>query len=204
MGELRATMVDAAFALAGGPLPREHRQALARALTDRLPWLAGTPQAAVHRINVSAGAGPQVLLSGRSRLTLRVPRDSVAALAPLTGARLDLGGSVLELTGPPLLRELLPHGALYAHAVAAADDDEIAFLAAVDRELGQLGVAGRRMCGRLQRLEGEAGTLPAFSLMIDGLSVEHALRALEHGVGPHRLWGCGIFVPHKSAAAVGH
>jgi hypothetical protein len=47
-------------------------------------------------------------------------------------------------------------------------------------------------------------SLHAFSLMLDGLSHDDALRLLEHGIGPHRLWGCGLFVPHKSAAAVGH
>jgi len=26
---------------------------------------------------------------------------------------------------------------------------------------------------------------------------------LEHGLGAHRRLGCGMFVPHKSAAAVG-
>lgn len=203
MDEPRATMVDVAFALSGDALPREHRQALAAALSDRLPWLAALPQAGVHRINVSAGAGPLALLSGRSRLTLRVPLEQAAALAPLAGVRLDLGASRVDLTGPPLRRELLPYGTLYAHQVAAANDDEIHFLASVDAELQQLGVSGRRMCGRLQRLQGEALSLHAFSLMLDGLSPDDALRLLEHGIGPHRLWGCGLFVPHKSAAAVG-
>jgi hypothetical protein len=49
----------------------------------------------------------------------------------------------------------------------------------------------------------EAGALQGFSLMLDGLSAAHALRLLETGMGPHRLLGCGVFVPHKSAAAVG-
>ena len=195
MDEPRATMVDVAFALRGETLPREHRQALAAALTDQLPWLATLPQAGVHRINVSAGAGPLALLSGRSRLTLRVPREQAAALGALSGARLDLGASWVDLASPPLPRELLPYSTLYAHQVVAASDDEIRFLADVDAELQQLGVAGRRMCGRLQRLQGEASSLHAFSLMLDGLSSDDAVRLLEHGIGPHRLWGCGLFVP---------
>ena len=64
-------------------------------------------------------------------------------------------------------------------------------------------MAGRRACGRLQHLDDGAEVLPGYSLMLDGLSTEHALRMLESGLGPHRLWGCGLFVPHKSAAAVG-
>ena len=51
-------------------------------------------------------------------------------------------------------------------------------------------------------LPSEVPALPAFSLMLDRLSPADALQMLEHGVGPHRLWGCGLFIPHKSAAAV--
>ncbi len=203
MDEARSTMIDVAFALAGDVLPREHRRALADALAPRLPWLADTPGAGVHRINVSAGAGRQALLSRRSRLTLRVPRERGAALAVLSGAEFEIGGQRLRLDGPPLPRELLPHSTLYAHVVAAGSDDELDFLAAVDTELARIGVAGRRVCGRLQHLDDGAAVLPGYSLMLDGLSTEHALRLLESGLGPHRLWGCGLFVPHKSAAAVG-
>jgi hypothetical protein len=39
--------------------------------------------------------------------------------------------------------------------------------------------------------------------MLDGLSRSAALRVLEAGLGRHRRLGCGLFVPHRSAAAVG-
>ena len=68
-------------------------------------------------------------------------------------------------------------------------------------ELSALGVSGRPICGRLQVVE--AGELQGYGLMLDGLSPAAALRVLEAGVGRHRRWGCGIFVPHKSAVAVG-
>jgi hypothetical protein len=38
--------------------------------------------------------------------------------------------------------------------------------------------------------------------MLHALSPEQSLRLQQHGLGPQRLLGCGIFVPHKSAAAV--
>jgi hypothetical protein len=41
-----------------------------------------------------------------------------------------------------------------------------------------------------------------YSLMLDGLSPADSLRVLEAGLGRHRRLGCGLFVPHKSAAAV--
>jgi CRISPR-associated protein Cas6 len=196
-------MVDVAFALEADDLPSlplRHRQALAEALERALPWLAGAAGAGVHRLNVSAGGGPRALLSRRTRLTLRVPRSRADEVAALAGTELAVGAQRLRLGGPHV-RELLPWGTLYAHFVAADDGDEGAFLEAVGRELEALGVPCRAICGRRQELE--AGALQGFSLMLDGLSPADALRVLERGLGPHRELGCGVFVPHKSAAAVG-
>ena len=45
--------------------------------------------------------------------------------------------------------------------------------------------------------------MTTFSMMLHGLGPEQSLRLQQRGLGPHRLLGCGLFVPHKSAAAVG-
>jgi hypothetical protein len=49
---------------------------------------------------------------------------------------------------------------------------------------------------------GAARACSGFSLMIDGLSPEHSLRLQMHGLGPLRSLGCGVFVAHRSAAAL--
>jgi CRISPR-associated protein Cas6 len=201
MSAIAASMVDVVYPLAGDGLPRDHRQALADALERLLPWLDAHPEAGVHCINVVAGSGSPALLSQRSRLALRVRREHVGALAALDGARLDVAGHALRL-GHPVLRELLPHGTLYAHLVATSDDDELAFQAAIERELGALGVRGRQICGRRQVVSCGAAQLTGFSLMLDGLSPDDSMQLLEAGLGRHRHLGCGVFVPHKSAAAV--
>lgn len=203
-----ARMVDVAFALEpAGPalLPREYRALLARALEDLLPWLAqaagGAPAAGVHRLNVSAGAGPQALLSRRTRLVLRVPRERSADALALAGTTLALGATRLHV-GEGQVRELLPWGTLYAHCVSApAGQAEIDFLHDVQQALRALDAPGRAICGRALSLE--AGAVQGFSLMVDGLSPGQALRLMDRGVGAHRRLGCGLFVPHKSAAAVG-
>lgn len=196
-----ASMVDVAFALRGDPLPREHRAALADAVERDLPWMRGLPGAGVHRLNLPVSTGPSALLSLRTRLTLRVPRERADEAAALEGRRLQVGGSTL-LLGAAHQRELLAWGTLYAHLVTTGDDgDELAFLRAVDDELAALGVAGRVICGRAQALE--AGSVHGYSLMIDSLSAADSLRVLQSGVGANRRLGCGLFVPHKSAAAVG-
>lgn len=198
--ESAALMIDIAFAVAGVALPRDHRRELATAIERVWPAWGGLEGAGVHRLNVSAGGGPLALLSNRTRLTLRVPRERAAEAAALEGAELQIGLCALHI-GAPQPRELRPYGTLYAHLVAADDADEGVFLKAVADELSALGVSGRPICGRLQVVE--AGELQGYGLMLDGLSPAAALRVLEAGVGRHRRWGCGIFVPHKSAVAVG-
>ena len=196
-----ARMIDLAFAVAGDALPRDHRRALAAAIEGALPCWPALEQAGVHRLNVSAGGGPQALLSNRTRLTLRVPRERASEALALEGAELQVGAASLQV-GAPQARELRPYSTLYAHLVAAEEGaEEAEFLDGVAAELSSLGVAGRPICGRLQVVE--AGTLRGYSLMLDGLTPAGALRILEAGVGRHRRWGCGIFVPHKSAVAVG-
>lgn len=197
--------VDMVFPLHGSALPRDHRLLLGRALAEALPALADDPQAAVHPVRLVPGSGERALLSARARLVLRVARDRVEAVTALAGRSLQIEGEELRL-GPPQLRELLPHTTLYAHFVAAGPvdhHDEAAFLAAVGAELQRLGVRGHRVCGRAQQVQGPDRALHGFSLMLHGLRPQASLRVLEQGLGPHRWMGCGVFVPHKSAAAVG-
>ncbi len=199
MDDTRADTVDLAFAVQGSSLPRDHRRALAEVLTQALPWLSDEPGAGVHRLNVAAGGGEMALLSQRTRLTLRLPRARVGDAGALAGLGLQFGQHGLRL-GEPHLRELLPHSTLYAHFVATDAADEAAFLQTVQAQLAALEVDARAICGRRQCTEG--GSLHGYGLMLDRLAPADALRVMANGLGPKRLWGCGLFVPHKSAAAV--
>ena len=49
----------------------------------------------------------------------------------------------------------------------------------------------------------QCGDFVGYSLMLDGLTPVHAQHLMEQGLGPHRLWGCGLFIPHKPPAASG-
>jgi CRISPR-associated protein Cas6 len=195
-----ADMIDVAFPLEGHLLPHEHRFALADVLQAALPWLAAEPRAGVHRLNVVHGRGEDDLVSRRTRLTLRVPRERADAACALAGMPVQLGGHRLR-AGRPKARELLPHNTLYAELVAADGPDEDAFLAAVQHELAGLAVRAQPICGRWQ--SAEQGRLLGCSLMLTGLDTAQSLVLLQQGLGPHRRLGCGLFVPHRSAAAVG-
>jgi CRISPR-associated protein Cas6 len=195
-------MVDVHLPLRGREIPRDHRLLLADALARALPWLADDPGTAIHPVRLVPGGAARSLLSSRARLVIRVRRERVADLAALGGHTLDLAGCALQL-GAPHVRELLPHATLYAHFVDAGAADEAAFLESVAEQLVQLDAACHRVCGREQRLLGPGEALHGFSLMLHGLRAAASLRVQEQGLGAHRLMGCGVFVPHKSAAAVG-
>lgn len=197
---MAADMIDVAFALQGGTLAPEHRFTLADALEGALPWLAQEPAAGVHALKLVRGGDGQALVSPRTRLVLRVPRERAEAAAALAGLRLQVGGHALT-PAQPRVRELLPHGTLYAPLVAADGEDEAAFVLRTRTELDALGVRAQAVCGRWQSTEG--GRLVGCSLMLSGLGREQALLLLRRGLGAHRRLGCGLFVPHKSAAAVG-
>lgn len=200
----QASVVDLVFPLTGRSVPQHYTQVLHAALQQELPWLAQEPQAGIHPLKLVHGssAGPVGLLSPRTRLLLRLPRERVAQAGALAGRRLDVGGHAVEL-GTPHERELLPHATLYAYAVAAEGADEVRFMQAVAAELQALGVRTQTVCGKRGERPLDGAPLTTFSLMLHALSAADSLRVQERGLGPHRLLGCGLFVPHKSAAAVG-
>lgn len=193
--------VDLIFPISGRFLPRDHAQSLKDALCQAWPWLEAEPLAGVQGIKLVPGLETQAMLSGRAKLLLRLSRERATELLSGTAIALEVAGQALRLDVPHV-RELVPHTTLYAYHVAAADADEVAFMAGVTQDLSALGVGGERVCGKRQQLTLASGTVTTFSLMLHGLAHEPSLHLQQHGIGPHRLLGCGIFIPHKSAAAV--
>lgn len=193
--------VDVVFPIDGQSLPRDHAQALQQALSAQLPWLSTDVRAGIHPIKLVPGIEEQALLSRRTRLLLRVGLQHVDELMALPGLDLVVAGHLLRL-GHAHLRELQPHATLYAYKVAAESADEMTLMAAVERELAELAIGGERVCGKRQHMVVAGRVLDTFSLMLHALPPEQSLRLQQHGLGSHQLLGCGIFVPHKSAAAV--
>lgn len=191
-----------AFAIAGPDVPRDHAAALWRALERALPWLAEDEAIAVFPLRAWAVSGGRLAVNRRSRLMLRLPGRRVRDALALSGAAIEIEGSTLAV-GSAMTRALIPHGTLYAHRVAAVGGDEPAFMRAVASALEGLGIRGDFICGKRSTVRGEAGEVIGFSLMLTGLKPAESVRVQTAGVGPHRKLGFGIFVPHRSTAAVG-
>jgi len=199
-----------AFTISGRRLPRDHSAALWQALRTTLPWLDDEIHLAVFPVRAAAISGGNLVINRRSRLVLRLPETRVRDALALCGRTLDIAAEALVI-GKAMTRALIPHGTIYSHRVAARDAGEAAFARQVANELHALGIrgdfiTGKRSCARGPAVEttGEAtDELTGFSVMLTGLRPEESVRLQVAGLGSHRKLGFGVFVPHRSTAAVG-
>lgn len=194
-------MVDVAFTLRGGTVPADHGWRLFQLLAERLDWLAAEADAGVHPIRGARALAGEIHLGERARLMLRLPRERAQQSFTLSGARLALGNGVE--VGGARLRQLFAHGTLYSQFVATGTPDEAGFQRDVSAELERAGIGCKVICGRIRRAQTEGAEIVGFSLMLHDISPEHSLRMQAAGLGAGRKLGCGIFIPHKSAGAVG-
>ncbi|MEK7436353.1 MAG: type I-MYXAN CRISPR-associated protein Cas6/Cmx6 [Pseudomonadota bacterium] len=194
-------MVDVAFSLRGGRIPADHGWRLFRLLAERLEWLESEPDAGVHPIRGSRAVAGEIYLGSRARLMLRLPRSRAEQSFALSGAHFDLGN--LVEVGDAHLRPLFAHGTLYSQFATTGTSDEAQFQSEVSAELQDAGIRCKIICGKMRRAQTQDAEIVGFGLMLHELSTEHSLRMQATGLGEGRKLGCGIFVPHKSAAAVG-
>jgi CRISPR-associated protein Cas6 len=188
--------VDIAFAVSGGPLPRDHSFDLWRALSRAAPDLFRDPVVAVLPVRgASAGAGG-IVLQRRSRLLMRMPEASVERALGLCGVQLEVAGASVRL-GDAKTRPLAHYATLYAHRVAAERDDEASFVKQAAAELREIDVAADFIVGKRTLTCGADGDIAGFSLMLAELSVRQSLALQVHGLGAHRGLGFGVFVGHK-------
>ena len=200
-----AAAVDVAFPLRGRALPEAYAAPLAEALARHLPAGVGPDAVGVRVAHIpSSGHGWQrvpgrpILLSRRTRLVLRVPRERAAAVAGLAGAELSVAGEQLAL-GPARRRELPSAETVYAHRVLGLGEDEETLLAQAQARLRAAGLYPRRMlCGRPETLYLPGGPVTTRSLLLDGMGAEAGQRLQAHGLGEGACWGCGLFIPYRA------
>lgn len=210
-------VVDLVFAIDCQSIPVDHAHLLARALQTALPWLTEESGVTPHSIHVAGsqngwerpahGTDSILMVSRRTRLTIRAHQTQVAdLLTQLPGARLDLAGHVLTL-GAGRIRPLSRETTLFARYVAldtaSVAPDEQGFLDTAARLLAKMDIRVRKaLCGKSTPLANPNGPVQTRSLMLASLTVEESIRLQQHGLGVHRLMGCGLFIPHKGIEAV--
>jgi len=137
-------MVDVLFSIDCKRLPVDHAYALSTALQRAVPWIAESDSGVgVHTVHVAGsqngwerpehGTGAYLILSKRTKLTIRVPRARTEALLrDLQGKALDLSGCPLGV-GPGKIRPLSKETTLISRYVISPVN-AAAWLHRADRE----------------------------------------------------------------------
>ncbi|WP_421621199.1 type I-MYXAN CRISPR-associated protein Cas6/Cmx6 [Alkalilimnicola ehrlichii] len=207
-----AEAVDVTFRLEGHSLPADYAPALAEALADPLADFSRLPGFGVKVLHLPVSGngwhrseGQPIYLSRRVQLLLRVPRDRARAALALSGTAFEVDGEACRLARGRV-RELQQVETLYASRVVPLvhpEEDEAEFMEAVARRLAAMGVKPRKMlCGRRQTLQTRWGPVTLRSLMVAEMGPEGSYRLQSRGLGDGGLWGCGLFMPHKSVTEV--
>lgn len=189
--------VDLVFDLQGEQLPADHRHALFRAVSRVLPWLDEEPHAGIHAIRAARTDYGVALLPRRAKLMLRLPLRRVAAARMLEGGRIDVNGNLLAI-GVSHIRPLSAAATLYADCVTTGSDDESNFGADIARQLDELTVPCRFICGRRRTLRADGQEISGYAVALHGVAPDRSLLLQRVGLGTGRKLGCGIFVQHKA------
>jgi CRISPR-associated protein Cas6 len=197
-----ATIEDMQFDLSGQELPEDHGYALFESIAEHLPWLRDMPTAGIHPVHgAPSGRNANLVINRRVKLVLRLPLERLEDARALVGRRIDPGAGPI-LVGDLKEKSLTPYATLYSHFVDMDQTDEMEFLNAAHGELDEMGIACGLIPGKQRKMYTPNGVVGGFSLMLHDVGLAQSLTIQERGLGRHRGWGCGIFIPHKSVKEV--
>ncbi len=205
-------VLDVSYKIDCKQIPTSHAWELSQALYAALPWIKEEPEVGVHQIHGAASGngwerpadGELIHLSKRTRMLLRVPVSRADDAAQLVGETLDVAGYPVTV-GKMTARPIDPFSTIFSRYIVLDEgmtEDE--FLQWVVDDLGSRGLQARKLlCGIGHEFEANGRKIITRSLMIADLDKSASVALQEVGIGLHRHFGCGIFVPHKGIKAVG-
>ena len=195
-----------------GGLAIDHAYALYQEISHTLLWFETAANIALHTLHGAASGNgwmrpyqdnELLFLSKRTRLRLRLPKSRFEDAMVLTGQALKIGDCIVNIKRPTI-RALSTQTSLFTRSLVSPNTlDENEFLHYAANLLGAQAIHPQRMMGgRQHTIKMPTGTLYARSLMIVDLSFEESIRLQQNGLGDKQKLGCGIFLAHKSIAAI--
>ena len=203
-------MVDLSFSVDCKELPYDHAYELSSEIIKLVPEIKNDNRNAIQTLHGPMSGngwvradGENIFLSKRAKLCLRVRKDHADKIREIEGKKIKLFGNELSI-GKSKIKSFLVVRDLFCRFVSCNEDlPEENFLEEVQTELRAFKVnINKALCGQSKRISFGEKSLYTRSLMIADLTKEEAVILQEEGVGKHRLFGCGIFLPHKSIDAV--
>ena len=207
---LTSSMTDIAYMINCKTLPYDHAFKLSNQITMVLPWLNDNLQNGIHMLHgPHAGHGWErstddtIFLSKRTRLILRIPKTHIDRAKKLEGVTLKISNDTL-VVGKSYEKPFTVTRDLFSKFVIVDKGiNEEQFLEKINNELQQNGVSlHNTICGKTNTVEINNKKKSTCSLMLPGLSKQQSILIQDKGLGEGRIFGCGLFVPHKSIDAV--
>lgn len=203
-------MIDIAFHIKCKTLPYDHAYGLSQAITKLLPWMDKIEHAGIQTLHgPDSGNGwvrsenEEIFLSKRTRLLLRVPRSEINKTQKIEGSTIKVSGSEIIIGKSVLKSFLVVRDLICRFVLCEGMQTEEEFLSDIKNELKNNNILIKKaICGKSKSLTINGNKKYTRSLMIADLSKENSILLQDLGVGKGRIFGCGIFLPHKSIDAV--
>ena len=203
-------MIDVTFRIDCKTLPYDHAYALSNEITKNMPWLLEDNLTGIHTLHgPESGNGwvrsekEEIFLSKRTRLVLRIPRSDIEKAKELENISVNVLGNTIKIGKSNTKTFLVVRDFIISFVLCDENETEEDFLLGVKKELFSHGVMIKKaICGKEKSFTINGENRFTRSLMIADLSKENSVLLQDTGVGSGRIFGCGIFLPHKSIDAV--
>jgi CRISPR-associated protein Cas6 len=187
--------VDLQFQVVGSEIKVDHGYALFAAVSRIQPEFHATEDVGLALIRGRYVGDGKLALGKNTRLTLRLPVETLPSYINLAGKTLDLEGHSIRL-GVPNTRGLTPAVALYSHFVTTKNGHQQArFMEEIQRQLAALQCRGKIAIGKRKTFKVHGKQMVGYSMLASELTAEESIVLQEQGLGGRRKMGCGFFEP---------
>lgn len=206
----KSSMIDISFRIDCKTLPYDHAYELSKSITQIMPWMMNNKLTGIQTLHgPESGNGwtrsenEEIFLSKRTRLVLRILRTDLDKTKDIENTIIDVHGSKIKIGKSNIKTFLVVRDLICRFVLCDEQQTEEDFLKGVSKELNLHGVSIKKaICGKNKSLMIDGKNKFTRSLMIADLSKENSILLQDKGVGEGRIYGCGIFLPHKSIDAV--
>jgi CRISPR-associated protein Cas6 len=202
-------IVDISFKVNCAKISADHAYDLFKAVIKRFPQINKIDNLAIHSVHgAESGAGwerpdTEIYLSKRTRFCIRTPMEFADEFYSLDGEMLKVGKYEMKLSKPSI-KKLVVTDTLFCRSVVVENNkNEDEFLEDVNSSLKSIDIDVKKMlCGKEHIIKIENKKLIGKTLLITDLEKKDSIKIQQLGIGIGKLYGCGIFLPHKSIAPV--
>ena len=207
--KIESNTIDIAFHVDCKKISADHAYDLFISIKEIIPSIESIDNLAIHTIHgSSSGAGwerpkDEIYLSKRARLTIRSLNKHIELIKELDNKTLPVGKYSVKLSKPNVKKLTVSDTLFCRYLIMDISKTEDQFLESVKSDIEKLGIHVKKMmCGKSYNVKTSKSTYKTCTFLITEMSPQDSIKLQEIGLGIGKLFGCGIFLPYKSIAAV--